>query len=120
MTWYGSWIDFGDPIRTSILKKVKMTLVGAQNQSVVYKWGFDYSSATRAVTTTITLTATIPEYGIAEYGIAEYARNSVISDVGANIGGAGKVIQVGIECDISGTSISIQRVDVYTKDGAYK
>jgi hypothetical protein len=30
------------------------------------------------------------------------------------------VIQVGLECDVNGFQLSIQRVDIFTKDGAYK
>jgi hypothetical protein len=44
----------------------------------------------------------------------------VIENVSVNSGGAGKVIQVGLEVEINGFEISIQRLDVYTKDGAYK
>lgn len=120
MSWYGSWLDFGDPIRTSVLKKINMTLVGTLNQQVVYKWGFDYTSATRSQSATITDTSAVAEYNIAEYGIAEYNRNIVIKSLGLNAGGMGKVVQIGMECQIIGYPISIQRVDVYTKDGAYK
>lgn len=120
MSWYGSWLDFGDPIRTSVLKKINMTLVGTLNQQVVYKWGFDYTSATRSETATITDTSNVAEYNTAEYGVAEYNRNIVIKSLGLNAGGTGKVVQIGMECQIVGFPISIQRVDVYTKDGAYK
>lgn len=120
MTYYTSWIDFGDPIRTSILKKINMTFFGMANQSVVYKWGFDYSSGTRSQSITLSGSGAIAEYGIAEYGIAEYNANLSINSVGTNTGGTGKVIQIGMECEINGQPVSIQRVDVYTKDGAYK
>ena len=120
MSYYTNWIDFGDPIRTSLIKKINMTLVGTLNQQVVYKWGFDYTSATRSTAAMITDTSTVAEYGIAEYGIAEYNRNLVIRSLGLNTGGAGKVVQVGMECQVIGYPLSIQRVDVYTKDGAYK
>ena len=120
MSWYGTWLDFGDPIRTSVLKKINMTLVGTLSQQVVYKWGFDYTSATSSRVATITDNTIVAEYNIAEYGIAEYNRNLVIKSLGLNGGGAGKVVQVGMECQIIGYPISIQRVDVYTKDGAYK
>lgn len=120
MTYYTSWIDFGDPIRTSILKKINMTFFGMQNQALVYKWGFDYSSGTRSQSVTLGGTGDVAEYGIGEYGIGEYNGNLSISFVGTNAGGVGKVIQIGMECQVDGQPISIQRVDIYTKDGAYK
>jgi hypothetical protein len=120
MSWYGAWLDFGDPVKTSILKKISMTIVGVQNQTIIYKWGFDYMSSTRFVTTVIPVGSSISEYNISEYGISEFSSNIVVRSVGMNIGGAGKVIQMGMECQVSGNPISIQRVDIFTKDGAYK
>ena len=120
MTYYTSWIDFGDPIRTSILKRINMTLFGTINQSIVYKWGFDYQSATHAQSNTITDTSVVAEYGVAEYGIAEYNRNLIIKSLNSPANGVGKVVQVGLECQIVGYPISVQRIDIYTKDGAYK
>jgi len=120
MTYYTSWLDFGDPIRTSILKRINMTLFGTINQPIVYKWGFDYQSATKSQSNTITDTSRVAEYGIGEYGLAEFNRNLVIKSLSSPAAGIGKVIQVGMECQIVGYPISVQRIDVYTKDGAYK
>ena len=120
MTYYTSWIDFGDPIRTSILKKINMTLFGVLNQPIVYKWGFDYSTGTGSQSVVLTGGSSIAEYGIAEYGIAEYNRNLTIDSISMNASGTGKVIQIGMECQVAGFPISVQRVDIYTKDGAYK
>jgi hypothetical protein len=120
MTYYTAWVDFGNPVMTSILKKIVMTLFGAINQTVVYKWGFDYISSSQAQPSVIT-DATVPaEYNIAEYGIAEYAKNLLVTSLGVNAGGAGKVIQIGFEAQLLGYPISIQRVDIFTKDGALK
>jgi hypothetical protein len=120
MTYYTSWVDFGDPLRTSILKKISVTVFGSVNQVFTCKWGFDYIGQSRSEQTSVSPTYSIAEYGISEYGIAEYNLSTLVDVVNINIGGAGKVIQAGIEADISGTQISIQRLDLYTKDGAYK
>jgi hypothetical protein len=117
MSYYTAWIDFGNPIMTSILKKIIMTLFGAINQTIVYKWGFDYIPSLTAQPTVIT-DATVPaEYNIAEYGIAEYARNLLVTSLGVPASGSGKVIQIGFEAQLMGYPISIQRVDIFTKDG---
>jgi len=120
MSYYTSWVDFGDPIRTSILKKLSITIFGSLSQIFTYKWGFDYSSKTRSEQSGLGLTSNPAEYGIDEYGIAEYNPSVVVDTIDSNVGGAGKVIQAGIEADVSGSQISIQRFDIYTKDGAYK
>lgn len=120
LSYYTTWVDFGDPVRTSILKKVSVTVLGAVNQILTCKWGFDYVSQTRSDQLTVGVTQTVAEYNVSEYGIAEYGTGEIIDSIQMNIGGAGKVIQAGIEADVSGTQISIQRFDMYTKDGAYK
>lgn len=120
ISYYTTWVDFGDPIRTSILKKVAVTVLGAINQVLICKWGFDYVSQTRSEQLTVGFGQTIGEYNISEYGISEYGLGQIIDSIQMNVGGAGKVIQSGIEADVSGTQISIQRFDMYTKDGAYK
>ena len=97
-----------------------MTVFGANNQIFNFKWGFDYISQTRAEQTTVSASGTLAEYGVAEYGIGEYTSGLTLATVYANAGGVGKVIQAGMECQVSGNQISIQRLDVYTKDGAYK
>lgn len=120
MSYYTSWVDFGDPIKTSILKKIAVTLFGAASQIFTYKWGFDYVSQIRSEQVTLTSVATISYYDVSEYNIGEYDTGASVNVVTANAGGSGKVIQAGIEADVSGVQISVQRFDIYTKDGAYK
>jgi len=120
MTYYSPWIDFGDPVRTSILKRIVMSVIGVTTQALTYKWGFDYIGLTNAQNTSIGNSVPSGEYNIAEYAIAEYSRNLTVRNVSVNGKGSGKVLQVGVECQISGYPVSIQRVDVFTKDGAFK
>ena len=120
LSYYTSWADFGDSIRTSILKKISSTIYGAVDQTITYKWGFDYVSQMRSAQVTTANTATSAEYSISEYGIGEYTDKLSINTVTANVGGSGKTIQLGVECIVNGLPISIQRIDIYTKDGAFK
>ena len=120
MAYYSPWIDFGDPIRTSILKRIVMSIVGVTTQGLTFKWGFDYLGLTHSQAVGTAINVPSGEYSIAEYSIAEYSRNVSVRTISASGRGAGKVIQVGVECQISGYPVSIQRVDIFTKDGAYK
>lgn len=119
MAYYSSWIDFGDPMRKSILKKIEMALFGAAGQGVVYKWGFDYIANVDSQTETLESASQTSQYNISEYGIGEYTGGVVIQSLTMNATGVGKVIQVGIEVQLQGYPISVQRVDIYTKDGRY-
>lgn len=120
ISYYTTWVDFGDPIRTSVLKKVSVTTLGAISQVLTFKWGFDYVAQTRSEQLTVGGSQVVAEYNIAEYGIAEYSLGQITDSIQMNAGGSGKVVQAGVEADVSGTQISIQRFDMYTKDGAYK
>jgi len=119
MTYFSSWLDFGDPVRTSILKKIIMTIFGVAGQDIVYKWGFDYNTNVDSQTEVLGSETLPAEYNIAQYGITEYTGGTLVQSVAMNTTGAGKVIQVGIECQLDNFPISVQRVDIYTKDGRY-
>lgn len=118
--WYTPWLDLGNPIQDSILKKLIATLVTTGSQSIVFKWGFDFVSAQGSQAITLPVTATAAEYGIAEYGIAEYGGNVSIRISSVNPGGSGRVVQIGLEAQINGGQVSIQKVDIYTKEGIIK
>lgn len=120
MLYYTTWVDFGNPIRTSILKKIFMDIIGGRNQSLVYKWGFDFLSAGYSQTVAIPATAVaVSEYNVSEYNIAEYSGTLGVNRISVNASGSGRVIQVGIEVEINGYELSIQKIDIYTKDGRY-
>jgi len=120
MSYYTTWIDFGTPSQASILKKVIYTLIGAEGQAFTAKWGVDFKSAIGADVST--LTAPVP--GMGEWGITEYGTDgsgAILSPnvIGINAGGSGKVIQVGIEATVNSRALSVQKIDIYTKDGKY-
>ena len=117
LRWFSTWLDFGNPIQHSILKKIRGTLIGANNQLVTFRYGFDYVSNTRSESTTFSVTGDVYEYGVSEYSDSEYNTGVTTGIVDINPGGEGQVIQVGLEVQINGNAISIQRVDVFTKNG---
>jgi hypothetical protein len=117
MKYYTTWIDFGNPIMKSILKKIRATLIGGINQGIVFKWAYDFLTDYFTETSQITGIFTASEYGTAEYGIAEYSGNTTVNVVSANGSSSGQVLQIGIEADISGSPLSIQKIDLLTKDG---
>lgn len=115
-SYYGNYIDFGSPTTEKILKKIGFTMVGGVNQPVAVKWGFDYQNNYRTETVSIG-DQVIYEYGSAEYGLAEYAGGIEIDQKRVNAHGRGKVLQFGFETQINGQPISIQKIDVYVKQG---
>lgn len=114
--YFTNYFDFKSPTTEKILKKIGYTVVGGVRQVVTVKWGFDYGNNYRSELS-IVGDQVVYEYGIAEYGIAEYSGGVDIDQKKVNANGRGKVLQIGFETQISGQPISIQKIDVYVKQG---
>jgi hypothetical protein len=117
MSYFTTWIDFGNPMQTSIFKKAILTLIGFQTQTVVFKWAYDFSVNYFSQTQTLSGVNTVAEYGIAEYGIDEYSGSVSVNTLSSYGSGSGRVLQFGIETEINGFNLSVQRIDLYTKNG---
>lgn len=115
LRYYTNYFDFGEATVIKIMKKVGVTVVGGGGYNVVLKFGFDYSDILNSRQFGLS-NATVAEYNIAEYSLAEYG-GTVFDNKIINIGGTGKVIQLGFETDIDGKPLSIQKLDVYVKTG---
>lgn len=115
MKYYTNYFDFGQATVTKIMKKVGVTVVGGGGYGVVLKFGFDYSDILNSRQFALS-NASIAEYNIAEYALAEYG-GTIFDNKIINIGGTGKVIQLGFETDINSKPLSIQKLDVYVKTG---
>jgi hypothetical protein len=57
------------------------------------------------------------EYGLAEYAIGEYTTGVALQTLSASGAGSGKIVQTGYETDINGAALSIQRIEIQSKDG---
>jgi len=125
LAYYTNYFDFDASTNLKLLKKIGWVLIGGTNQSVAIKWGFDYSESYQATTYALDA-ATVYEYnnstvdtipGSSEYNIAEYTSGIVLDRFNINAGGQGTVMQLGLEADINGNPVSIQKIDVAIKQG---
>ena len=119
--YYTNNADLGNQNVTSILKKLKATVIGGTNQFVTVKWGFDFSSNYNSANVLIP-TQGISEYGTAEYGanatvIAQYSSGVALQELSVPASGQGKIVQTGYESDINGSPLSIQKIEIQFKDG---
>jgi hypothetical protein len=119
MSYYSTWIDFPDALQSSIIKSIILTVIGGANQDIVVKWGYDFIGTTYFEIVRLTGTSASAEYGIAEYGIGEYSGSTFVGTVVAHGSSSGKVIQFGIETEINNKALSIQKIDVFSKNGRY-
>ena len=114
--YLSSFFDLGQPSNIKVLKKIGFTIIGGSEALLSLKYGYDYSPSLRAQSFSLAK-AGISEYGVAEYGIAEYSSGIVFDNQKLNTGGNGNVLQVGIESEIKGFELSIQKLDVFCKLG---
>jgi hypothetical protein len=116
LRYFTNYFDFDQPTNIKVLKKAGFVVIGGSNQSIAVKYGFEYTDNYKSVTKLLD-SAVVYEYGIGEYGIAEYSGGIVLDRFTANLGGAGVVLQIGLEADINGNPLSIQKIDIGVKGG---
>ena len=119
--YYTNHADLGSASVTSLLKRLKVIVIGGSNQFVTMKWGFEFSANYLSTNVKIP-TQSVSEYGIAEYGanatvVAQYADGVALQLLSASASGSGKIVQTGYEADINGIGLSIQRIEIQYKDG---
>lgn len=121
--YYTNYFDFGNATLESILKKIRLSLLGSTQQDCSLKWAFDYDTDYRSTTFTLSEGIT-SEYNVDEYfsdddtdNEAEYSTGTVLDNISLNIGGRGAVVQIGLEADITADALSLQKLDIFAKDG---
>jgi hypothetical protein len=115
MRYYTNYFDFQAPTVIKLMKKVGITVIGGQGYGVVLKFGFDYSDILNSRQFALS-NAAVADYNIAEYNLGEFGGTAFDNKV-INIGGSGKVIQLGFETIVFAKPVSIQKLDVYVKTG---
>ena len=116
MVYFTNHADIGNVNQTSILKRLTAIIIGGSDQSVTFKWGFDFNENYRSQSVQIPLQGT-SYYNIGEYGIAEYSDGIALQTLTVNATGYGKIVQTGYESDINGAPLSIQKIEIQAKNG---
>jgi hypothetical protein len=116
MQYFTNHADLGNQNVTSLLKRLKIVVIGGTNQFVTMKWGFDFIANYQSANVLIPLQG-VSEYGIGEYGIAQYSDGVALQTLSTSASGSGKIVQTGYETNINGSPLSIQRIEIQSKDG---
>jgi hypothetical protein len=132
MTYYTTWLDFAITQEKlnrksenygSLLKFPKKldTIITTNTQTnLSFKWYFDFSlSVFSSQITTPSNSVSVAEYNVntSEYNITEFTQGNVTFRVDTPLFGSGKILKLGIESDISGAKVEIQRLDILAKLG---
>ena len=117
LKYYTNYTDLNQPNNIKILKKVGYTYRGQDTKTFVTAWGFDYTEDfTRQ--SKIVQGGFAYEYNIAEYNVAEYGGGTTKNgQFTVNTSGSGNVVQVGLEAQIDGNYLALQKIDIYAKQG---
>jgi len=109
--YYSPSLTFGDSSRIKILKKLKPTLVGANNATVFMKWAYDFDTtyATAEFTVGNQITGF---YGESEFTTVEFTGGQLTNQRSINTTGYGTSVQVGLESEIDGSPLSLQEINV--------
>lgn len=116
LVYNSTWIDFSNPDVIKIPKKLDVTVIGSINSTVVFKWAVDYGGLNNNSTKTI-ISDTPAQYAVDQYDTAQYSAGIATIVLRTPLTKRGKVIQIGIEADISGNQLSIQKFDIFAKPG---
>jgi hypothetical protein len=109
MSYFTNYLDFGAPSNLKMLKSLKITFIGGSDTPVTLNYGYDYSFAYKKRAFVLP-EQNIAEFGIAEYGVGEYNQGILVNRPSVNASSAGSVVQLGVDVDINGSPISIQRI----------
>ena len=117
MVYFTANTDIGAPSQLKFLKKGSVLIIGNDTQDVVIKYGFDYNTLFESRIYFGNTNNPISEYNIAEYGIGEYSGGLAILEARVNLGGSGRVVKLGIETEVDGAPVSIQKTELFFKMG---
>ena len=108
--------DFDQPTINKIIKSVGVTVIGGSGQNFSVKVGTDYTDQPRSYNRTVKQSS-VSEYNVAQYNISEYTGGGLTDRIKVPVGGQGSVLQLGFEAYINGDQLSIQKFDVFVKQG---
>lgn len=104
-------MSFGDPSKTKIVKKIRPTLIGANEETVFVKWAYDFDTSFAIYEISVGL-QTPAFFGVSEYTVGTFTGGILITKPTVNATGSGGVVTIGIEADIDGAQLSIQEINV--------
>jgi|13_taG_2_1085334.scaffolds.fasta_scaffold07732_4 hypothetical protein len=129
LEYYTNHFDLSLANKIKILKRVACTVIGSSKQTFSIKVGFEYTSNYFTFPFT-TKDIPVSEYGISEYGsnglrnpadatsgVSEYTGGISLDRIDSSVQGAGDIIQIGVEAEINGAQLSVQKLDLYGKEG---
>jgi hypothetical protein len=109
--YFSPALTFGDPSKTKIVKKIKPTLIGANEETIFVKWAYDFETTFSNYEISVGNQVSA-FYGISEYTVGTFTGGTLTTKPTVNATGSGGVVTIGLEADIDGSQLSIQEINV--------
>lgn len=120
MNFKTGWVLGEGEVSTAnkIFKKAVLTIKGGYGSRITFEWSFDFLTTTYdSQNNPVDILVSPSEYNEDEYGTAEFSRINPVSQILYRMSGSGKSVQFGLETEINGAEINIQKADLYLKGG---
>ncbi len=109
--YFSPALTFGDSSKIKFLKKIKPTLIGANEETIFVKWAYDFETTFKNYE--ISVGNQVPAYyGVSEYTVGTFTGGILTTKPTVNATGSGGVVTIGLEADIDGSQLSIQEINV--------
>ena len=120
-TFRTTWLDFGNPSMTKILKEFFGVIVGGKDMNVDFTWYRDYNvqGTTQSFSLQPTATGTTFLWGASGslYGAAKYSPGYNPTEYKLPLSRTGKVVQIEMKAGINGYKASLQSMTLLAKTG---
>jgi hypothetical protein len=120
-TFRTTWLDFGNPSITKILKEFFGVIVGGKDMNVDFTWYRDYNvqGTTQSFSLQPTATGNTFLWGASSslYGAAKYSPGYNPTEYKLPLSRTGKVIQIEMKAGINGYKASLQSMTLLAKQG---
>jgi len=116
-----TWLDFGNPSMTKILKEFFGVIVGGKDMDVDFTWYRDYnvSGTTQSFSLQPTATGTVALWGASTslYGSSKFSPGYNPTEYKLPLSRTGKSVQIEMKASINGYKASLQSMTLLAKQG---
>lgn len=111
-SYFSPSLTFGDPSKLKMLKKIRPTIVGGDDQQAQLSWAYDFDTSYSTQTITVGKGSKPALFGTAKYGVDKFTGGVKTSRTAVNTTGGGGTVVIGVESTINGNQLSLQEINV--------
>jgi hypothetical protein len=114
--YYSPSLTFGDSSKIKIIKRIRPTIVGSNQNTAFVKYGYDFTQVYKSVEFEIGSQTpayfNVNEFGANSNPLSEFTVGELIVQKTLNATGNGSTVVIGLEAEVNGFAFSLQQIDV--------